>query len=269
VAGSSRGASPCQIPRLYDDLAGWFHLLTAPAEYADEAALILELLRERADGPLETLLELGSGGGNTASHLHEHLRLTLTDIAPAMLEVSRGLNPGCDHLLGDMRSLRLGRTFDGVLIQDAIVYMTTLGDLQSAMETAFVHLRPGGAALFAPDRVRETWMPTTEHGGHDGPDRALRYLEWSYDPDPADTTYTVDFAILLREGSDDVRVVQERHVMGLFPRATWLELLREVGFEAEVVEDRWERDLMVARRPAQACARNRTGRMAATVDRRS
>ena len=65
--------------RLYDELAGWFHLLTAPEEYADEAAFILDLLREHVDGPLATLLELGSGGGNTASHLRAHLRLTLTD----------------------------------------------------------------------------------------------------------------------------------------------------------------------------------------------
>ncbi len=136
--------------RLYDELADWFHLLTAPEEYADEAAFILDLLRERVDGPLETLLELGSGGGNTASHLRAHLRLTLTDLAPAMLDLSRTLNPGCEHLLGDMRTLRLGRTFDAVLVHDAIMYMTSEADLRAALETAFVHLRPGGAAVIAP-----------------------------------------------------------------------------------------------------------------------
>jgi len=243
-------ATPDDTPgdglRLYHELAGWFHLLTAPEEYADEAIFVLDLLRSHVMGPLETLLELGSGGGNTASHLRAHLRLTLTDLSPAMLDLSRTLNPGCEHFVADMRSARLGRIFDAVLIHDAVMYMTTEADLRAALETAFVHLRPGGAAVIAPDCVKETFKPTTDHGGHDGAGRALRYLEWSYDPDPADTTFLTDFAILLREGPDDVRVRFDRHVEGLFPRAIWLELLRAVGFEASVVVDQWERDVFVA-----------------------
>jgi len=244
------GDEPRDGLRLYDELADWFHLLTAPEESADEAAVILALLRPNVDSPLETLLELGSGGGNTASHLRAHLRLTLTDIAPAMLELSRTLNPGCEHLLGDMRSLRLGRTFDAVLIHDAVMYMTSEADLRAALETAFVHLRPGGAAVIAPDCVRETFKPNTDHGGHDGEGRALRYLEWSYDPDPSDTTFITDFALLLREGADDVRVRYDRHVEGLFARAAWLDLLREVGFVPSVTVDEWEREVFVGIRPS-------------------
>jgi SAM-dependent methyltransferase len=234
---------------MYDELAGWFHLLTAPEEYADEAAMILELLRRHVEGPLETVLELGSGGGNTASHLRAHVALTLTDLAPAMLDLSRTLNPECEHLVADMRTARLGRTFDAVLIHDAIMYMTSEADLRAALETAFVHLRPGGAAVFTPDCVRETFRPTTEHGGHDGSGRALRYLEWSHDPDPDDTTFVTDFAILLREGVDDTRVRYDRHVEGLFARATWLDLLRSVGFVPSVTHDQWERDVFVGARP--------------------
>jgi trans-aconitate methyltransferase len=237
-------------PLLYDELADWFHLLTAPEEYADEAGVIAGLLRAAVDGPLETLLELGSGGGNTASHLRAHLRLTLSDVAPAMLDLSRRLNPDCEHLSGDMRSLRLDRNFDGVLIHDAVMYLTTETDLRAAFETAFVHLRPGGAAVIAPDYVRETFRPTTEHGGHDGPERALRYLEWSYDPDPADTTTVTDFALLLRRGASDVEVRHDRHVLGLFARATWLALLQDVGFAVSISRDEWGRDLFVAVRPA-------------------
>ena len=243
------GSEPGDGLLLYDELADWFHLLTAPAEYADEAAVILDLLRTHVAGPLETLLELGSGGGNTASHLRAHLRLTLTDISPAMLDLSRALNPECEHLLGDMRSVRLGRSFDTVLVHDAVMYMTNESDLLAALETAFVHLRPGGAAVIAPDCVRETFKPNTEHGGHDGDGRALRYLEWTYDPDPSDTTFLTDFALLLREGEDQVRVRYDRHVEGLFPRATWLHLLREVGFVPSITVDRWERDVFVGVRP--------------------
>jgi SAM-dependent methyltransferase len=218
------------LPRLYTELADWFHLLTAPADYAEDARLYLDLLTEAAGAPPRTLLELGSGGGNNASHYKQWVRGTLVDRSPRMLRLSRRLNPECEHLQGDMRSVRLGRTFDAVLVQDAVLYLTTEEDLRRAMATAFAHCRPGGVALFAPDYVRETFAPATTHGGHDGPGRALRYLAWIHDPDPADTTYAVDFAYLLQEEGRPTRSVHDRHVHGLFGRADWLRLLAEAGF---------------------------------------
>jgi SAM-dependent methyltransferase len=192
-----------------------------PDEYAEEARFIEEALRRHVEGPLESLLELGSGGGNTASHLKRDLRQTLTDIAEPMLDLSRGLNPECEHVAGDMRSLRFDRTFDAVLVHDAVMYMTSAADLRSAMATAAVHLRPGGAAIFLPDVVRETFAPKTEHGGHDGAGRALRFLSWSYDPDPEDSTLITDFTMVLRVDPDTVRIRYDRHVEGLFGERDW------------------------------------------------
>ena len=243
-------------PLMYGELAPWFHLLTPPDEYAGEAAAILALRREHVDGPLETLLELGSGGGNTASHLRRDLNLTLADLSPVMLELSRTINPDVEHITGDMRTLRLSRVFDAVLIHDAICYMTT-EDLLAAFTTAFEHLRPGGVAVFEPDHVRDTFEPATDHGGGDGsphadgrPGRALRYLEWVSDPDPADTTYQVDYAILLRHEDRSLEMRQDRHTEGLFSKATWLQLLATAGFDAEEREDAWGRTVFVGVRSA-------------------
>jgi hypothetical protein len=244
---------------LYGDLAPWFHLLTAPEEYADEAAFVLEVLREHIEGPLETLLELGSGGGNMASHLQGAARLTLTDLSPQMIELSSSLVSDTEHLVGDMRTIRLGRTFDAVLIHDAICYMTTEPDLHAALTTAFVHLRIGGAAVFVPDYVRETFRSGTDHGGHDGPAPAdgrpgqgLRYLDWTTDPDPTDTTYEVDYAVLTRDADGIVDVRHDHHVEGLFARQTWLDLLTEVGFAPSAVEDLEGRIVFAGRRPPGA-----------------
>lgn len=241
--------------RLYSELAEWFHLLTAPADYADEAAAIVRLAEAAGEGELRTLLELGSGGGNNASHLKRRFACTLTDVSEPMLELSRTLNPECEHVAGDMRTLRLGRTFDVVLAHDAIVYMTTEADLRAAIATAFAHVRPGGVAIFLPDCTRETLSEETSHGGHDGEGRALRYLEWTRDPDPADTTYEVDYVVVLREGDEPVRVVRDSHVEGVFSRDEWLAWLRDAGFEAEaervtVPEGPPTWTAFVARRPA-------------------
>jgi hypothetical protein len=55
--------------------------------------------------------------------------------------------------------------------------------------------------------------------------------------------------MLLREGDADVRVRYDRHTTGLFPRATWSDLVRGVGFDVSVVTDPWDRDLFIGRRP--------------------
>jgi SAM-dependent methyltransferase len=242
--------------RLYGDLAPWFHLLTAPDDYAGEAeryrGLILDAVPEA-----RTLLELGSGGGNNASHLRTHFVCTLSDVSPQMLDLSRRLNPECEHVLGDMRTLRLGRTFDAVFVHDAIAYMATEDDLRDCLRTAFAHVQPGGVALFVPDFTRETFSPGTSHGGHDGADgRSLRYLEWVTDPDPADTTYEVDYAVVVHEPGQEPRVVHDHHVEGLFPEHTWLHLLEAAGFEPTVQrgtaepDDDMSQTVFVARRPS-------------------
>ena len=160
--------------------------------------------------------------------------MTLVDLAPGMLEVSQALNPECEHIQGDMRRVRLGRQFDIVFIHDAIVYMTTEADLRQAMQTAFIHCRPGGAVLLAPDHTRENFKPGTGHGGHDGGKRSLRYLEWALEPDP-DGTYLVVMAYLLREENGEVRCILDQHHCGLFSRDQWLQWMTEAGLEASGV----------------------------------
>jgi SAM-dependent methyltransferase len=234
--------------KLYAELADWWPLLSPPSDYAEEAAHVRALIEETSALVPRSLLELGSGGGNNASHLKAHYALTLVDLSPEMLRVSRALNPGCEHVQGDMRSVRLGRSFDAVFVHDAVMYMTSEADLGAAIRTAAAHCRPGGALVLAPDYVREIFAPGTESGGSDGEGRALRYLEWVYDPDPADETYEVDYVVVLRDEAGATRVAHDHHVEGLFPRATWLRLLGEAGFEARVVRDPEGRDVFVCRR---------------------
>lgn len=217
-------------PALYTDLADWWSLLSPPEEYEEEAGVYRDtILRQRPKA--HTLLELGSGGGHNASHLKASFEMTLVDLSPRMLAVSRRLNPGLPHHVGDMRSVRLDKTFDVVFIHDAIMYMTSEEDLLRALQTAAAHCRPGGMALFAPDHTRENVSFDSSSGGTDAPDgRGLRYLEWSWDPDPSDTWYFTEFSYLLRSADGNVRCVHDRHRDGMFPRDTWLRLIAEAGF---------------------------------------
>lgn len=234
---------------LYTELASWFHLLTSPASYNDEAEFVRRTLSALDTAP-KTILELGSGGGNNAFHLKTSFDMTLTDISTGMLNISRELNPECEHLPGDMRTVRLGRTFDAVFIHDAVMYITHLSDLGLVAETAFAYCAPGGAVLIMPDNTRETFEGETRHGGHDDEDRGLRYVSWTHDPDPHDGRYFVDMAYLLKDADGSVRTVQDRHTFGLFGRNDWMETLSVAGFETKTLSDEpYGRDVFLGIRP--------------------
>lgn len=237
--------------KLYDELADWWPVFSSPAAYRKEAAHFIRVLRKATKPRPRSVLELGSGGGNSAFHLKAHFEMTLVDISPRMLRVSRRLNPECEHVKGDIRTVRLGRKFDAVFVHDAVCHMLTEAELLAVMRTAFEHCRPGGAALFVPDFVRETFIEGTDNGGSDSERGQVRFLQWVFDPNPADTTYVVDFAILIRDRRGRARVEHDRHVQGLFPRARWLRLLRDAGFKASVIRDESVRDAFLGRRPDQ------------------
>jgi trans-aconitate methyltransferase len=215
---------------MYSEIADWWPLLSRPEEYEEEAGFFTRTLIEVSDEPPRTILELGSGGGNNASHMKADLDMTLVDLSPNMLEVSKRINPDCEHIVGDMRTIRLDREFDAVFIHDAIDYMTSTGDLAAAVETAFIHTKPGGVALFCPDHIRETFKPSTEHGGSDADGRGLRYLQWTWDPDPHDSSCVTDYAYLLRDRDGSVSVLHDRHECGLFGSEEWNAILEGVGF---------------------------------------
>jgi SAM-dependent methyltransferase len=235
--------------RLYSDLASWWPLLSPPSHYVEEAADIIPTLEKAPDAPPCTLLELGSGGGSLAYHLKERFQLTLSDRSEQMLAVSRSVNPECEHVPGDMRTLALDRQFDLVMIHDAVMYLTDELSLRAAFATAHRHCRPGGAVVILPDCVTETFQPETDHGGEDAPDgRGLRYLEWTWDPNPNDTTFVTAWSFLLRNASGRVAVDMDEHLFGIFPRASWLAWLRAEGFKPTSRMDPWNRDVFVARR---------------------
>ena len=222
--------------KLYDELSSWWPLMSPTAEYIEEAAFYIRALQRASGRPPESLLELGSGGGHNAFHMKRHLsEMVLVDVSPGMLGMSRLLNPELEHHLGDMRTVRLERQFDAVFVHDAICYMASESDLRKAIQTAFVHTRPGGVALFCPDYITENFETGTDHGGHDAGTRGMRWVEWRWDPDPDDTSYVVDYAYLLRETDGSVHAEHDRHVEGLFPRADWLRWLKDAGFQPAVV----------------------------------
>ena len=84
--------------KLYDELAEWWPLLSHPDDYEEEANVFIDAIKAHSRRDVRAVLELGSGGGNNASYLKQHWQMTLVDLSPGMLDVSRKLNPECEHI---------------------------------------------------------------------------------------------------------------------------------------------------------------------------
>lgn len=219
--------------KFYNNLAEWWPLFSAPEDYEEEAALYHAAIQKyRPD--VRTALELGSGGGNNALWMKKHYEMTLVDIAPGMVEVSQGLNPECQHHVGDMRDFSLARTFDLVFIHDAIMFISTREDLQKVFQVAAAHLAPNGILFITPDYFRETFEPGSDSGGHDADDgthKGMRYVEWTIDLDPDDDQVETDYVFILRDADGHVTVERERNHFGIFSMSDWREMLEATGFE--------------------------------------
>ena len=219
--------------RMYDEFAYLWPLISSPIDYEREAGFWLNILREKLGAGRKSLLELGVGGGNNLSHLTDDFKATAVDISPGMLKNSTMLNPGVEHIVGDMRTIRVGRMFDAVIVHDAVSYMLNEQDLSQTFQTAREHLQIGGIFVTAPDWLIENFpgIYTSSSTSSDG-DTELTYFEYSHDPDIFDTTMETYFTYFIKEGSR-FRVEQDRHVTGLFPMKTWTSLMEKTGFEVE------------------------------------
>jgi SAM-dependent methyltransferase len=239
----ARAVPPDHDPGLfYGELADWWPLISPVEDYAGEAAEIARLLRSGSRS-VNRVLELGSGGGHNAFHLRKSFDLTLSDVSEPMLAVSRQRNPELRHLHADMRRLRIGERFDAVLIHDAIEYMVTEDDLAAAIGTAAAHLHPGGFAVIVPDATSEGFEASTDWGGSDGADgRSVRFLEWSFDPDPNDTVAQTEYSFVLRSADGTVTTRHETHHTGLFPEATWRRVIERAGLRVDVVDEQTDDD---------------------------
>ncbi len=237
--------------RLYGDLAWTWPIISRKENYVKEAQEFCRAVRQRARIAVKTILHLGCGGGHLDFTLKEHLEVTGVDVSEVMLSLARQLNPEATYFLGDMRTVRLGETFDAVVIADSIDYMLSVADLRAAFATAFVHLKPGGVfCTYAEVTLERFQQNETGCSTHARGDVEIAFVENRYDPDPTDATYENTFVYLIRRGGQ-LAIETDCHLGGVFGLATWLSLLREVGFEAQQTElDQEHVPMFVCLKPA-------------------
>ena len=134
----------------------YYNLLYRDKDYAGEAEYVHRLIaRYRPEA--KTILDLGCGTGSHDILLAQRgYNVTGVDLSAEMLSAAKArlssLHPqptSLDFIQGDIRTARLGRTFDAVVsLFHAMSYQVTNDDLAAAFATVREHLQPGGIFIF-------------------------------------------------------------------------------------------------------------------------
>lgn len=131
----------------------YYNLFYRDKDYIGEADYVDGLVRRFIPSAV-TMLNLGCGTGNHDFELaRKGYRITGIDLSAEMLAVAqqRTTETGSDICFrqGDVRSVRLDRTFDvAVSLFHVMSYQTGNEDLVSALATVRAHLKPGGIFIF-------------------------------------------------------------------------------------------------------------------------
>jgi len=213
---------------LYNRLAAWWPLISPPELYREEARRIAHIVDTHARCRQRSILILGGGGGCLASWLRRRRNVTIADISLPMLQVSRRLNPGCIHVLGDMRTLRLPSRYGGVVVPDSVSYLRTAADIVAAARTALWHCALGGVAVFQPEYVAETFREDSYSvQAADGNDRLTVMRTTRRHAGAGGYLSRFEYTLTNEAGTERWT---EIHEFGLAPIADWLSILERSGF---------------------------------------
>lgn len=210
----------------YNDLAWADLILSSRDDIEAEVEALCGPLRAPAGPAVRRLLHLGCGAGLFDRVFKRRFRVTGVDVSEGMLKIARRLNRGVRYVRADMRTVRLGETFDAVVIPDSIAYMTTAEDAGKAVATASAHLEPGGLLLIVAslrERFRENNFV------YEGRRRGVRVTVFENNTVTSRTGYEATIVYLIRRGKK-AEIFSETHALGLFDEATWRRILTRGGF---------------------------------------
>lgn len=215
----------------YNDLAWTDDWLAKPSDYEEETLIYIDIINRTTTRPPHTLLHLGSGAGGHDYFFKRHFTVTGVDLSPGMLDRARQKHPDIEYLEGDMRTIRLNRQFDAVVIPDSIDYMITPDDLKQTIDTASVHLEPGGVLLVVA-KTEESFQNNNfaytgeKNGVH------VTLFENNYINPSLPNKYEATLVYLIRQ-KGELTVHTDHHLLGLFPEATWTKLFNDAGLSIQ------------------------------------
>jgi SAM-dependent methyltransferase len=136
---------------MFHRLAEYYDPLLTTKDYRAEVRRLERIVRRHSRSRATAWLDVACGTGRHLEYLRQKYTVTGVDASPEMLGLARRRLPGTRLVLADMRTFRLGATFDVVTcLFSAIGHLRTELDLRTAFENFARHTNPGGVVIVEP-----------------------------------------------------------------------------------------------------------------------
>ena len=225
--------------RVYEDRAELYDLIYRGKDYAAEAEVVRDLLARNGVGEGADVVEAACGTGSYLLHLQHIYRVRGFDVSPAMLKLARQkLGEAVELFTADMRTFSLDEPCDGIVcLFSSIGYLPDVAALEEAATAFWRALRPGGVLLIDPWVEPEAWreghaFAQAERDEESGLQACRAVVSRSQG-----ARSILDFHWLVAVPHQGVEHFTERHVLTMFSRETFREVLTGAGFECELLEE--------------------------------
>lgn len=228
---------------VFNEYARYYDLLYRDKDYKGEAEYVHGLIQSHSPGA-RSILNLGCGSGRHDRELVQNgYEITGVDLSEEMLASARNAAQhisALDYVQGDVRTIRLERSFDVVIsLFHVMSYQATNDELMAAFEAASCHLKPGGIFVFdcwyGPGVLSD--RPTVRVKELE--DEAISVTRIAQPVmHPNENVVDVNYRMFLRDkASGSVREICETHRMRYLFLPEVQQMLSFCGFEIKVSEE--------------------------------
>lgn len=225
-----KGIGMTARPLMFHELAEYYDRLVAGKDSRAEVQRLESLARRFGHSRGRDWLDVACGTGRHLEFLQDHYRVTGVDLSRPMLRVARRRLPRVRLHRGDMRTFRLGTTFDVVsCLFSAIGHLQNEREVQAAFTNFARHLKPGGVTIVEP------WIdPSQFHPGHlhlvthDSPEVKIARLSFA---SRRKSHSRIHYQYLIGEAGRDIRHWEETDVGLLVSRDRLVELMGRAGLD--------------------------------------
>jgi SAM-dependent methyltransferase len=198
-------------------------------DHSAEALKVHEFIRQYKRTPGNTLLEVACGTGLHASVLQRYYQVEGLDLDAEMLAVASQAYPAIPFHQGDMVDFNLHKQFDVITcLFSSIGYVKTIPRLEQAVRNMAQHLLPEGLLVIEPWFNPDQWKTGRLSALFvDQPD--LKICRMSISETQGNLSF---FSLHYMVGTPQgIESFTERHELGLFTHAEYLQAFRQAGLE--------------------------------------
>lgn len=218
---------------LYKQVAKYYDKIHHRKDYEKEVDFLEKIFRKHGL-KVRNILDVACGTGAHAALLVKRgYNVIGVDSSEEMLKIVRRKVKNATFVKGDMRDLKLDRTFDAVICMfGSISYNRTPSELRRALSRFREHLEAKGIVVFDTSILRERFV----HGyrqtiGYDGDELTIARFGFC---EKFGRKGRITFSYLIREGDSFNYIKGDVHEFGLFSPSEIIKIMRKAGFTAEV-----------------------------------